>query len=536
MKFDAQKYAYPSRRSVTFAKNGMVATSCPLAAQVGLETLKKGGNAIDAAVATAAALTVVEPTCNGIGSDAFALIWYQGKLYGLNGSGRAPRRLTLELLREQGHTTVPTLGWAPVMVHGVTSAWAEASKRFGRLDFTQLLEPAARYAEEGYPVAPNVAKLWEHEYRKFTAGGGRERFAAWYDTFAPRGRAPRAGELFRCPELAATLRELGVTHSESLYRGALAKKISEFSEATGGWLRADDLEDYCAEWVEPISTRYHGYDVFEMPPNGHGLTVLMALNILSGFEMGQQRETIGVYHRMIEAMKLAYADTREYVADPKFMRTRVEDLLSMDYAAQRRALIGEEALTAEPGSPYCGDTVYLCTADGEGNMVSWIQSNYQEFGSGIVIPGTGISMQNRGANFTLDPTKDNCLQPGKKSYHTIIPGFLCKDGQPVGPFGVMGAFMQPQGQLQVLLNTIDFGMNPQEALDAPRFQWISGKKVQLERGVPEEIVRELAEMGHEVEVIDDLMLMGRGEIIWRTDEEVLAGGSEPRCDGHVASW
>ncbi len=536
MKFDSQKYQYPSRRSVTFAKNGMVATSCPPAAQVGLEILKKGGNAIDAAIATAATLTVVEPTCNGIGSDAFALIWYQGRLYGLNGSGRAPRLLTPEELLAQGHTSVPTMGWAPVMVPGVTSAWAEASKRFGRLEFAQLLEPAARYAEEGYPVAPNVAKLWEKEFEKFTSGGGRERFASWYDTFAPKGRAPHAGELFSCPELAATLRELGATCSESLYRGALAQKISAFSEATGGWLRAADLEDYRAEWVEPISAEYHGYEVFEMPPNGHGLTVLMALNILSGYDLGRERESTTVYHRMIEAMKLAYADTKEYVADPQFMRTRVEDLLHPDYAASRRALIGEQALLAQPGSPYSGDTVYLCTADGEGNMVSWIQSNYQEFGSGIVVPGTGISLQNRGANFTLDPTKDNYLQPGKKSYHTIIPGFLCKDGRPVGPFGVMGAFMQPQGQLQVLLNTIDFGMNPQEALDAPRFQWIEGKKIQLEQGVPAHIAQELAAMGHEVEVIEDPLLMGRGEIIWRTDEEMLAGGSEPRCDGHVASW
>ena len=522
MKFDTQKYSYASRRTVSFAKNGMVATSSPLPAQVGLDVLKKGGNAIDAAVATAAALSVIEPTSNGIGADSFALIWYKGKLYGLNGSGRSPRLISGEKLLEKGLKAVPSDGWDPVMVPGTPSAWAEAVKKFGNLSLSEVLEPAAKYAEEGY--------------KRFMKAGGPEKFEGWFETFAPDGKMLSDGDVFRCQAMADTLRGIGATNAESFYRGELAKKIAAYSEKTGGWMRLNDLEDYRAEFVEPITTNYHGYDVYELPPNGHGITVLMALNILKGFDLGNNRESVDVYHKTIEAMKLAFVDGKEYVADPKAMKTKVADMLSEEYAAERRKLITDTAVMPEPGTPFSGGTVYLCTADKEGNMVSWIQSNYMGFGSGIVVPGTGISFNNRGANFSLDPTKDNFLEPGKKAYHTIIPGFLCKDGKAVGPFGVMGGFMQPQGHLQVLLNTIDFGMNPQEALDAPRFQWVGGKKVQLERAVPTDIALKLAAMGHEVEIMNDTYSMGRGEIIWRWDDEVLVGASEPRCDGHVASW
>ena len=536
MKFDTQKYSYASRRTVSFAKNGMVATSSPLPAQVGLDVLKKGGNAIDAAVATAAALSVIEPTSNGIGADSFALIWYKGKLYGLNGSGRSPRLISGEKLLEKGLKTVPSDGWDPVMVPGTPSAWAEAVKKFGNLPLSEVLEPAAKYAEEGYPLAPNIGKQWALGYKRFMKAGGPEKFEGWFETFAPDGKMLSDGDVFRCQAMADTLREIGATNAESFYRGELAKKIAAYSEKTGGWMRLDDLEDYRAEFVEPITTNYHGYDVYELPPNGHGITVLMALNILKGFDLGNNRESVDVYHKTIEAMKLAFVDGKEYVPDPKAMKTKVADMLSEEYAAERRKLITDTAVMPEPGTPFSGGTVYLCTADKEGNMVSWIQSNYMGFGSGIVVPGTGISFNNRGANFSLDPTKDNFLEPGKKAYHTIIPGFLCKDGEAVGPFGVMGGFMQPQGHLQVLLNTIDFGMNPQEALDAPRFQWVGGKKVQLERAVPTDIALKLAAMGHEVEIMNDTYSMGRGEIIWRWDDEVLVGASEPRCDGHVASW
>ena len=288
--------------------------------------------------------------------------------------------------------------------------------------------------------------------------------------------------------------------------------------------------------MEPITASYRGYTVCEIPPNGHGITVLMALNILNGLELSPDRESADTYHKLMEAIKLAFADTKTYVADPRYMRTRVEDMLSEEYAARRRALITEKAFTPQAGDPSCGGTIYLCTADSEGNMVSWIQSNYTTFGAGVAIPGTGISLQNRGANFSLEEGSDNCLAGGKKSYHTIIPGFLMKDGQAVGPFGVMGAFMQPQGHVEVLVNTIDYHMNPQEALDAPRVQWIGGKHIQLEREAGPEIAGALSAMGHEVEVIDDRIDMGRGQIIWRTDNGLLIGGTEPRCDGTVAAW
>ncbi len=536
MNFDFQKYSYPSKRTVSFAGQGMVATSSPLPAQIGLDILKSGGNAIDAAIATAAALTVIEPTSNGIGSDSFALIWYKGKLYGLDGSGISPMGLTAAMLKEVGHDEMPFLGWEPVMVPGSPSAWAMASERFGKLDFSQLMEPAAKYAQSGYPIATNIGKLWNNAKNKFMAAGGKEKFGDWFDTFAPNDICPNAGDIWKCEAMAKTLREIGATKAESFYRGGLASKIDEHSKKTGGYIRAEDLAGYHAQWVEPITTNYKGYDIYEIPPNSHGITALMALNILKNFDLGKNREDAFAYHKTIEAMKLAFIDGMEYIADPASMKTKVADMLSEAYAKSRSELIGDTALTPKPGTPFSGGTVYLCTADSEGNMVSWIQSNYAGFGSGIVVPNTGIALQNRGANFTLDETKDNCYAPSKKSYHTIIPAFMAKDGKPIGPFGVMGGFMQPQGHLQVVLNTVEFGMNPQETLDAPRFQWVGGKKVQLERSVQAHIALKLAEMGHEIEIINDTNLMGKGEIIWRLDSGVLAGGAEPRCDGHVACY
>lgn len=350
------------------------------------------------------------------------------------------------------------------------------------------------------------------------------------------GTPYRAGEIFRWPEYADTLEELAATSCESFYRGSLMERMVSFSRETGGFFQERDLQDYRPEWVEPITADYKGYTVCEIPPNGHGITVLMALNILKGLPLSQERDSADTYHKILEAIKLAFADTRTYVADPRYMRTRVADLLSEDYAARRRALIGEQALLPQAGDPSCGGTIYLCTADPQGNMVSFIQSNYTTFGAGIRIPGTGICLQNRGANFSLDEGSDNCLAGGKKSYHTIIPGFLMKEGTAVGPFGVMGAFMQPQGHVQVVVNTVDYHMNPQECLDAPRMQWTGGKRIQLEREVPAHIGLRLAEMGHQVEICNSNLDMGRGQIIWRMEDGTLAGGTEPRCDGTVAAW
>ena len=536
--FDAQEYKYASRRRVVHAKRGMVCTSQPLASQAGLTILQQGGNAIDAAIATAICQTIVEPTNNGLGSDCFALVWTGGKLHGLNGSGYAPQRLTPEAVAASGATEkMPLRGWEAVTVPGAPSAWAELHKRFGRLPFAKLFEPAIYYAEQGYPVSPIVARFWQEGIDALTPYKNNPAIAPWFATFDVHGNgvAPQTGEMVKLPDHAKTLRILADSYCESYYRGELAQKLVEFSDKTGGYLSLEDLADYRAEWVEPVHINYHGYDVWEMPPNGHGITALMALNILKDMEIGA-KDTGDTFHKQIEAMKLAFADGMHYIADPRYMQTRVEELLSDAYAAQRRALIGETALEPTHGKPFCGGTVYLCTADGEGNMVSFIQSNYKDFGSGIVLPGYGINLNDRGAGFSLDPELDDYLAPRKKPYHTIIPGFLTHEGEAVGPFGVMGAYMQPQGHVQVIMNTVDWLLNPQSALDAPRWQWIAGKEIWLESSVAPEIVEDLRRRGHEVRVLEDDTTFGRGEIIWRDSNGVLAGATEPRADGVVAAW
>ena len=538
--FDPLKYAYPSRRNVVYASRGMAASTSPIASQVGIDVMKTGGNAIDAAVAMAAVLPLAEPTSNGLGSDCFALVWSarDGKLFGLNGSGVAPVALSAGEVRKAGYDAVPLEGWLPVMVPGAPAAWAELRRRFGTKSMAELMAPAIQYAREGFCVPVNVCRQWVGEAERIGAAARRspELFAPWMECFTKDGRAYLPGERFCSPDLAGTLESLAASDCESYYRGEVMEKIVAFSQKTGGFLAESDFTGYRAQWVEPISVHYRGYDVLEMPPNGHGITALMALNILGELDLGDSRETVSAYHRMIEATKLAFVDAKKFVADPRYMRTRVEDMLSSRYAAARRALITQKALRPEAGDPACGGTVYFCTADGQGNMVSMIQSNYNGFGSGIVIPGTGISLQDRGANFSLDPESDNYLEGGKRSYHTIIPGFLAKDGAPVGPFGVMGGFMQPQGHIQVIVNTVNYHMNPQEALDAPRFQWVGEKRVQLEREVPAHVAQGLAEMGHQVEVVNSNLDMGRGQIIWRTAEGALAGGTEPRADGSLAVW
>ncbi len=536
--FDAQDYKYASRRRVVHAKRGMVCTSQPLAAQAGLQILQQGGNAIDAAIATAICQTIVEPTNNGLGSDCFALVWTGGKLHGLNGSGYAPERLTPEAVRASGATdAMPTRGWEAVTVPGAPSAWAELHKRFGKLPFAKLFAPAIYYAEEGYPVSPIVARFWQEGIDALTPYKDNPAIAPWFKAFDVHGNgvAPKTGELVRLPEHAKTLRLLAESYCESYYRGELAQKIVEFSDRTGGYLTLADLADYRAEWVEPVHIDYHGYEVWEMPPNGHGITALMALNVLKDMQIGA-KDTGDTFHKQIEAMKLAFADGMHYIADPRYMKTKVEELLSDEYAAERRKLIGEQAIEPTHGKPFCGGTVYLCSADSEGNMVSFIQSNYKDFGSGIVLPGYGINFNDRGAGFSLDPELDDYLAPRKKPYHTIIPGFLTKQGEPVGPFGVMGAYMQPQGHVQVVMNTVDWLLNPQSALDAPRWQWIQGKEIWLESSVAPEIVNDLRRRGHEVHVLDDDTTFGRGEIIWRDESGVLAGATEPRADGTVAAW
>ena len=535
MDFDASVYPYGSRREVIYGRRGMVCTSQSLAAQAGLDMLKKGGNAIDAALATAISLTVLEPTSNGLGSDAFALIWTQGRLYGINGSGWSPAGLTRDELLKRGYDQVPLRGWEPVMVPGAPATWAEVHRRFGRLPFEELFEPAIAYARDGYAVMPNLAAMLADSMNAFAPYEGKKIYQHLFDTFFPHGQAPKAGHLLKLPELVKSLEILRDSYCRALYDGELADAIDAWAKATGGLICKADLAAYQPQWADPIHTTYRGFDVWEMPPNGHGLVVLMALDIASGFTFSKRADAESI-HRQIEAMKLAFCDGKEYIAAPRFMKTSVEDWLSPSYAEQRRSLIGHEALLPHPVDVNSGGTVYLCSSDSEGNMVSFIQSNYSGFGSGIVIPGYGISLNDRGHNFSMDPSSDNCVGPRKKSYHTIIPGFLTKDGRPVGPFGVMGAFMQPQGQFQVLLNTIDYHLNPQAALDAPRWQWVGGKTIEMERAFPQAVVEALRRRGHDVVVKDDIQTYGRGQIIWRDEQGTLIGGTEPRADGCVAAW
>lgn len=536
MNLDFQYYPYPSQRTAVFAKRGMVATSQPLAAQAGLDILKKGGNAIDAAIATAAMLTVVEPTSNGIGGDAFALVWTKGELHGLNGSGPAPKSISIDAVKERGFDEMPTYGWLPVTVPGVPSAWAELSKRFGKLSLKEVLQPAIDYAENGFPLTPILGRYWGIAYKRFKELLTGEEFQHWFDIFAPHGRAPKVGEVWKSEGHAATLRSIAETNGESFYRGELAEKIDAFSKKYNGFLTKEDLADYKAEWVQPIKVNYRGYDVWEIPPNGQGLVALLALNIVQGYDF-HTRDFVDTYHKQIEAMKLAFTDGKAFITDPKEMKLTVDELLSEAYAVSRRNEITEEAILPNPYQPPSGGTVYLATADGEGNMVSFIQSNYMGFGSGLVVPGTGIALQNRGRDFSLDPEHHNALLPGKKTYHTIIPGFLTKGSEAIGPFGVMGGYMQPQGHMQVIMNTIDFHLNPQAALDAPRWQWVGEKKIQVEPHFPNHLAQALARKGHQVEMSVDTGGFGRGQIIWRDpDTGVLIGGTEARTDGSIAVW
>lgn len=535
MNFNSTIYNHPSRRNVVYAKKGMVATGQPMAAQAGLEILQKGGNAIDAAIATAAALTVVEPTSNGIGGDNFALVWVKDKLYGLNSSGKSPKSISIDSLKKRGLSQIPKYGLIPVTVPGAVGGWVALSKRFGKLPLSEVLAPAIRYASEGFAITPNVSKLWNGAYELYKSELKGEEFEGWFKTFTPNGRVPQLGEIWCSNDHANTLKLIGETDGTAFYNGELADKIDAFSKKYNGYIRKEDLQEFQPEWVEPISINYRGYDVWEIPPNGHGIVALMALNILKCFEFGS-RESSDTLHKQIEAMKLAFIDGQKYVADPRMMKVKVSELLSNKYALERSKLICGEAIYPEPGNPSSSGTVYIAAADEEGNMVSMIQSNYMGFGSGIVIPETGIALHNRGHNFMFDPNHDNALEPGKKPYHTIIPGFLTKNNKAVGPFGVMGGFMQPQGHVQVIMNTIDFHMNPQDALDAYRWQWVGGKTIQIEPNFPNHFAQQLKSKGHDIVPILDSSTFGRGEIIWRNENGVLCGGTEPRTDGTIAAW
>jgi gamma-glutamyltranspeptidase/glutathione hydrolase len=529
----------------------MIAASQPLAAQIGLEALKKGGNAIDAAVAAAAAMTVLEPCGNGIGGDAFAILWSagEGRLRGINASGYSPGLLTEERVRGLGYDAMPPFGPVPVTVPGIPAAWAAAAARYGRLSLEELLEGAALLAEEGFPLAPVTARYWkvaqgvsDGEAASTLHGSLKkqcsreELFRGWFGLFAPGGRAPEAGEMILLKNHGAALREIGRTGAESFYRGRIAEAIDRFMKERGGLLRAEDLAAYHPEWIDPISVNYRGYDIWEIPPNGQGLVALLALNILENCSFPFGKDHPDTAHKQIEALKLAFADGHEYIADPRHRRVNTPGLLSRTYARERYALIGEEALEPGPGRPGASETVYLCTADREGNMVSWIQSNYLGFGSGMVLPEWGIAFQNRGFGFNLDRESVKYVGPGKRPFHTIIPGFITREGKPLGPFGIMGGAMQPQAHLQVISNLADFNLNPQAALDAPRWQWTGGKRIILEQDFSPGIRSALKRRGHEIDYHGDEASFGRGQIILRLPSGVLVGGTEKRTDGFIAPW
>ena len=532
--FDPLAQRYPSRRYPLYARGGMVNASTPQAAAAGLEILRRGGNAADAAVAAAAALTVTEPCSNGIGSDAFAIIWSEKekKLCGLNASGPAPLGISAEKVRSSFPGTgnkMPERGWTPVTVPGAPGAWQALTERFGKLRLSENLAPAVSYARGGFPVSPQLAESWRAAFESYRRNLAGPEYEGWFRTFAPEGRTPDAGEMVLFPDHAATLEKIGETDAEAFYRGEIAKRIDEESRRYGGYLRCEDLAAFHPFWVEPIRLSYRGYEVCEIPPNGQGIAALMALNILKEFEF-PEKESAVTFHRQLEAMKIAFHDAFGFVTDPAHLKDDQRRYLDPAYGAYRAKEIGNRASRIPPLPLPKSGTVYLAAADGEGNMVSYIQSNYMGFGSGIVVDGTGIALQNRGADFSLDPGHPNYLEPGKRTYHTIIPGFLMKDGLPVGPFGVMGGYMQPQGHVQVVMNYVDFGMDPQQALDAPRWQWMRDGTVTVESRFHDEAARALRRMGHDLRVDLNTPSFGRGQMIVRLSNGVLVGGTESRTD------
>lgn len=522
-------FPYPSRRMPVFARN-VVATSQPLAAQAGLHMLARGGNAVDAALATAITLAVVEPTSNGIGSDAFALVWDGKELHGLNGSGRSP--LAWTPAHFTGRSVMPQLGWDAVTVPGAVDAWASLSRKFGKLPFVDLFEFAIRYASDGFIVAPVTADKWSSSPRQFRD------FPDLAATFLPGGRSPLPGELFRPQGMAGTLKLLAETGGESLYRGELAARIVSHAQETGGMMTAADLAGHRTDWVKPLSQDWHGVTLHELPPNGQGLSVLVALGILNHLAIEHYPlDSVDSLHLQIEAMKMAFAAAKPHIADPDWMTIQPSSLLDGSFLKERACAIRMDHASFPVRSiPSDGGTVYLTTADDNGMMVSYIQSNYQGFGSGIVVPGTAISLQNRGAGFTLEEGHPNCVAGGKRPYHTIIPGFVMRDRIPLMSFGVMGAHMQAQGHLQMLIRIIAGGQNPQAAADAPRWYLSEDSNLSLEPGFGPAIREGLQQRGHRLTPEAPTSLFGGAQLIHCLPLGGYCGASDPRKDGQAVGF
>ena len=534
-----------STRSEVISQNGMVATSHPLATQIGIDILKTGGNAIDAAIAANAALGLMEPTGNGIGGDLFAIVWIEKekKLYGLNASGRSPKNLTLDYFKSRKLASIPSYGPLPVSVPGCVDGWFSLHKKFGTKPMIEILMPTIEYAESGFPVTELVA------YYMLSASKRFKNYPNFEDTYMINGKTPVKGQIFKNPDLANTLKIIGKEGRNGFYKGIVAKTISKFLKDQGGFLDQEDLQNHKSEWVNPVSTNYRGYDIWELPPNGQGIAALQILNILEGFDI----ENMGFgsaehIHHFVEAKKIAYADRAKYYADPDFNKIPTKYLISKDYAEKRRKEIDvlKASKSVSPGKLENGDTIYLTTSDEEGNMVSLIQSNYRGMGSGMVPPGLGFMLQDRGELFSLEEGHFNIYEPKKRPFHTIIPAFITKDGLPWVSFGLMGGAMQPQGHAQIVINLIDFKMNLQEAGDAPRIRHSSdeqptggkmmdGGKVYLESGFDYESIRRLMKFGHEVGF--DLGSFGGYQAI-QVDKKnkVFYGASESRKDGNAAGY
>lgn len=521
-------FPYPSQRMPVFARN-IVATSHPLAAQAGLHMIRKGGNAVDAAIATAITLTVVEPISNGIGGDAFALVWDGESLHGLNGSGRSPKAWSYEKFAALGK--MPERGWDTVTVPGAVDTWVQLSGRFGRLPFGELFVPAIHYARHGFPVPPLIAKRWSR------AEALCDEFAEFARTFMPGGRAPCPGEIFRSPHHAVTLQSIADTKGASFYRGELAERIVQRAKKDGGSLTGEDMEAHTSQWVQPMSLEYRGIELNEIPPNGQGLASLIALGILRHHDISRyQIDSADSLHLQIEAMKIAFSEAHRHIADPDSMIVSPEKLLDDGFLADRAGEIRmDRAMHPRSRIPVDGGTVYLTAADEQGMMVSFIQSNYQDFGSGIVIPDTGINLQCRGRGFVVDEGHPNCVGGGKRPFHTIIPGFVTKDGNPLMSFGVMGAHMQAQGHVQMVVRMFDYLQNPQAACDAPRWYVSEDFRIALEPGFPSAVIDDLKGRGHRFMDDVSVYMFGGGQLIYRMADGYCAA-SDPRKDGQAVGF
>jgi gamma-glutamyltranspeptidase/glutathione hydrolase len=532
-------------RSEVIAAHGMACTSQPLATQVALDILKSGGNAIDAAIAANAMLGLVEPVSNGIGGDLFAIVWdaESEQLHGLNASGRSPKSLTLEYFRENDYKKIPAYGPLPVSVPGCVDGWFELHQRFGDLEMKEILQPAIGYAREGFPVSEIIAYSWAGNARALS------RYPNVSEVFMPGGKAPGKGEIFKNPDLANTLERIAEGGRDAFYKGEIARIIEQFMKEQGGFLSYEDLAGHRSEWVRPVSTNYRGYDIWELPPNGQGIAALQILNILEGYDIAAMGFGSSEYiHHFVEAKKLAFEDRAKYYADPDFNKLPVEELISKEYAAKRRELINPERANRnlDAGEMEHGNTIYMTVADSKGNMVSLIQSNFRGMGSGMCPPGLGFILQDRGELFTLEEGHYNVYEPEKRPFHTIIPAFITKEGLPYMSFGVMGGSMQPQGHAQIVVNIIDFGMNLQEAGDAPRIRhdgssqptghrMTDGGVVNLESGFSRESIRELMKRGHHVKSANG-GFGGYQAIIRDAEKGVYIGASESRKDGQAAGY